>query len=144
MAVTNLIRSLRLEYHDSDDAAPLLDDEQLERAVTRALASVNKDLKRSYAVDGDGNLSPALEDDDREVLLLYALVVVCRIMQAKTARNFSFSSGDKKVDKTKQPSYWAELGRGYLTQYRQAVSDRNPEYGIGVPAITPLIYGSDE
>jgi len=66
-----------------------------------------------------------------------------RIHSAKTARNFSFSSGDKKVDKTKQPSYWAELGRGYLTQYQQAVSDRNPEYGGGVPVVTPLIYGSD-
>ncbi len=143
MTVNDLIRSLRLEYHDLDEATPLLDAEQLERAIVRALASVNKDLKRSYTVDGDGNISPAFEDDDREVLLLHALVVVCRMMQAKTARGFSFSSGDKKVDKTRQPAYWAELGRSYLSQYQQAVSERNPEYGIGIPVIIPQIYGMD-
>ena len=143
MAVTDLIRSLRLEYHDSDEATPLLDDEQLERAIDRAVVSVNKDLKRGYVIDEGGGFSPNLEDDDREVLLLFALVVACRMVQAKTARNFSFSSGDKKVDKTKQPAYWAELARGYLAQYQQAIRERNPEYGGGVPDVTPLIYGSD-
>jgi len=143
MALNDLIQALRLEYYDRDAENPLLEDEQLERALKRAVVSVNKDLKRSYSVDGDGSLSPALEDDDREVLLLYALTVVCRMMQAKTARNFSFSSGDKKVDKTKQPSYWAELGRSYLSQYQQAVSERNPEFGNGIPDITPQIYGMD-
>jgi len=143
MALNDLIQALRLEYHDRDQDNPLLEDEQLERALKRAVVSVNKDLKCSYSVDGDGSFSPDLEDDDREVLLLYALTVVCRMMQAKTARNFSFSSGDKKVDKTKQPSYWAELGRSYLSQYQQAVSERNPEYGGNIPIVTPLIYGSD-
>ena len=143
MALNDLIQALRLEYHDRDAENPLLEDEQLERALKRAVVSVNKDLKRSYSVDGEGNISPALEDDDREVLLLYALTVVCWMMQAKTARNFSFSSGDKKVDKTKQPSYWAELGRSYLSQYQQAVSERNPEFGSGIPDITPQIYGMD-
>ena len=112
MTRAELIHSLRLEYHDSDEASPLLDDEQLERAVDRAVVSVNKDLKRSYVIDENGGFSPDLEDDDREVLLLFALVVACRMVQARVARNFSFSSGDKKVDKTKQPAYWAELARG--------------------------------
>jgi len=143
MTRAELIRSLRLEYHDTDEVAPLLDDEQLERAVDRAVVSVNNDLQRSYAIDESGVFAPDLEDDDREVLLLFALVVACRMVQAKTARNFSFSSGDKKVDKTKQPTYWAELARGYLAQYRQAVRERNPEYGGGIPDVTPLIYGSD-
>ena len=143
MTRAELIHSLRLEYHDTDQASPLLEDEQLERPIDRAVVSVNKDLKRGYTVDGDGNISPALEDDDREVLLLFALVVACRMVQALVARNFSFSSGDKKVDKTKQPAYWAELARGYLAQYQQAIRERNPEYGGGVPDVTPLIYGSD-
>ena len=143
MTLNDLVQALRLEYHDRDENSPLLDDEQLERAVHRAVVSVNKDLKREYSVDGDGSIFPDLEDDDRELLLLYALTVVCRMMQAKTARNFSFSSGDKKVDKTKQPAYWAELGRSYLSQYQQAVSERNPEYGGNISIITPQIYGSD-
>ncbi len=143
MTLSDLTQALRLEYYDRDENSPLLEDEQLERALRRAIVSINKDLKRSYAVDNQGNISPDLEDDDKEVLLLSALTVVCRMMQAKTARNFSFSSGDKKVDKTKQPAYWAELGRSYQAQYSQTVSERNPEYGGGVPDIIPQIYGHE-
>ena len=143
MVLSDLTQALRLEYHDRDENSPLLEDEQLERALRRAIVSINKDLKRSYAVDNQGSISPDLEDDDKELLLLQALTVVCRMMQAKTARNFSFSSGDKKVDKTKQPAYWAELGRSYQAQYSQAVSERNPEYGGGVPDVIPQIYGLD-
>ena len=143
MLLSDLTQALRLEYHDHNQDTPLLEDEQLERAVYRGLVSLNKDLKRSYMVDNQHNIVPDLDDDDRELLLLNALTVVCRMMQAKTARNFSFSSGDKKVNKTKQPSYWAELGRSYLSQYRQAISERNPEYGDNILLITPMIYGSD-
>ena len=91
MALSDLKTELRLEYNDRDENSPLLEDEQLERALRRAFVSINKDLKCQYAVDGEGNITPDLEDDDKEVLLLSALTVVCRMMQAKTARNFSFS-----------------------------------------------------
>ena len=141
MLLSELTTSLRLEYHDRDVDSPLLEDEQLERALRRGIVSINKALKLSYVVDAQGNISPELEDEDKEVLLLSALSVVCRMMQAKTARNFSFSSGDKKVDKTKQPSYWAELGSSYQLQYNQAVAERNPEFGSGVPDVIPQIYG---
>lgn len=143
MALSDLKTALRLEYHDRDENSPLLEDEQLERALRRSVVSINKDLKLTYAVDAQGAIIPDLEDEDREVLLLNALTVVCRMMQAKTARNFSFSSGDKKVDKTKQSKYWAELGSSYQTQYNQLVSERNPEFGSGIPDITPQIYGQD-
>ena len=141
MALSDLKTALRLEYHDRDVDSPLLEDEQLERALRRSVVSINKDIKLSYAVDAQGNISPDLEDEDKEVLLLSALSVVCRMMQAKTARNFSFSSGDKKVDKTKQPAYWAELGRSYQAQYSESVAERNPEFGSGVPDVIPQIYG---
>jgi hypothetical protein len=143
MLLSELIRLLRLEYHDVDHASPLLDDEQLTRAISQGLAALKKDLKQTYTLSQDGVVSPSPESEDRELIVLYGLAVVCRMMQAQTARGFSFSSGDKRIDKTKQPSYWAELGRGYLDQYRQAIQERNPEYGIGVPMVTPAIYGSD-
>jgi len=141
MALSDLKSALRLEYHDRDENNPLLGDEQLERALRRGIISVNKDLKLQYVIDAEGNFTPELENEDKEVLLLLALTVVCRMMQAKTARNFSFSSGDKKVDKTKQPAYWAQLSNSYQAQYNQAVSARNPEYGSGIPEVTPQIYG---
>ena len=143
MALSDLKTALRLEYNDRDANSPLLEDEQLDRALKRSVVSINKDMKLSYAVDAQGAINPDLEDEDKEVLLLSALSVVCRMMQAKTARNFSFSSGDKKVDKTKQPAYWAELGRSYQMQYHQVVAERNPEFGSGVPDVIPQIYGSD-
>lgn len=141
MALSELKTALRLEYHDRDENNPLLEDEQLERALRRGIVKINKDLNLEYAIDVQDAISPDLEEEDREVLLLNSLTVVCRMMQARTARNFSFSSGDKKVDKTKQPSYWAELGRSYQTQYNQSVYERNPEFGSGVPDVTPQIYG---
>ncbi len=143
MQLSELIRTLRLEYHDTGNP-PSLDDDQLQRAVSQALVALKKDVKQSYNLSQDGVISPAPEPEDRELIHFYALAVVCRMMQAVTARGFSFSSGDKRIDKTRQPSYWAELGRGYLDQYRQAVQERNPEYGLGVPAVTPMIYGSDD
>jgi len=143
MALSDLKTALRLEYNDRDANSPLLEDEQLDRALKRSVVSINKDMKLSYAVDAQGTIAPDLEDEDKEVLLLSALSVVCRMMQAKTARNFSFSSGDKKVDKTKQPAYWAQLGSSYQLQYNQMVAERNPEFGSGVPDVIPQIYGSD-
>ena len=141
MQLSELLRALRLEYHDTG-TPPQLDDEQLTRAVSQGIVALKKDVKQIYAIVAEA-ISPTPEPEDRELIILYALAVVCRMMQAATARGFSFSSGDKKIDKTKQPSYWAELGRGYLDQYRLAVAERNPEFGIGVPMVTPMIYGSD-
>ena len=143
MRLSELIRALRLEYHDADEAAPQLSDEQLCRAIAQALVALKKDVQQRYLLTAEGLLSPSPEPEDRELIVLYALAVVCRMMQAQTARGFSFSSGDKRIDKTRQPSYWAELGRGYLDQYRQTVQERNPEFGLGVPAVTPMLYGAD-
>ena len=144
MQLSELIRTLRLEYHDTEEGSPLLGDEQLKRAITQSLVAVKKDVQQAFGLSLEGVISPDPEPEDRELIILYGLAVVCRMMQAQTARGFSFSSGDKRIDKTKQPSYWAELGRGYLDQYRLAVQERNPEYGLGVPSVTPMIYGSDD
>ena len=142
MLLSELIRGLRLEYHDAG-TPPSLDDDQLKRAVSQSLAAVKKDVKQTYLITDEGAITPSPEPEDRELIHSYALAVVCRMMQAQTARGFSFSSGDKRIDKTRQPSYWAELGRGYLDQYRQTVQERNPEFGLGVPAVTPMLYGGD-
>jgi len=142
MLLSEVIRGLRLEYHDTG-TPPSLDDDQLKHAVAQALMAVKRDVKQTYMLSDEGLVTPEPEPEDRELIHSYALAVVCRMMQAQTARGFSFSSGDKRIDKTRQPSYWAELGKDYLDQYRQAVADRNPEYGIGVPAVTPMIYGAD-
>ena len=141
MALSDVRASLRLEYDDSE-TPPLLSDEQLNRAITRAVMAVNLNLERAYTIVED-EIQPTLDSDDEEVLLTHAMVTVCAMMQSKTARNFSFSSGDKKVDKTKQPDYWAKLGQSYEAKYKQMVSERNPAYGTETELLTPQIYGND-
>jgi len=141
MALIEIRNSLRLEYDDSG-TPPLLSDEQLNRAITRAVSAVNFNLERSYSVT-DEDIVPALDSDDGEVLITQAMITVCAMMQSKTARNFSFSSGDKKIDKTKQPDYWAKLGQSYEVRYKEMISERNPAYGTETELLTPVIYGND-
>ena len=102
--------------------------------------AINLNLERAYSIVGD-EFEPELDSDDSEVLLTQAMITVCSMMQSKTARNFSFSSGDKKVDKTKQPDYWAKLAKSYEARYKEMVSERNPAYGTETELLTPLIYG---
>ena len=139
MALSDIRTSLRLEYDDSDDPS-ILSDDQLNRAITRAVSAINLGLERGYSIVGE-EFEPELDSDDGEVLLTQAMITVCSMMQSKTARNFSFSSGDKKVDKTKQPDYWAKLAKSYEAQYKEMVSERNPAYGTETELLTPLIYG---
>ena len=141
MALSDIRDKLRLEYDDSE-TPPLLSDEQLNRAITRAVTAINLNLERAYTVVEE-EIQPALDSDDEEALLTQAMITVCAMMQSKTARNFSFSSGDKKVDKTRQPDYWAKLGQSYEAKYKQMVSERNPGYGTETVLLTPQIYGND-
>ena len=141
MALNDVRGKLRLEYDDSE-TSPTLSDEQLDRAINRAVTAINLNLERAYVIDGD-DFQPGLVADDEEVLLTQAMITVCAMMQSKTARNFSFSSGDKKIDKTKQPDYWAKLGQSYETRYKQMVSERNPAYGSDNEILTPQIYGNN-
>ena len=139
MALSDIRTSLRLEYDDSSEP-PILSDDQLNRAITRAVSAINLNLERAYTIVEE-EFEPELDSDEGEVLLTHAMITVCAMMQSKTARNFSFSSGDKKIDKTKQPDYWAKLGQSYEARYKVMVSERNPAYGTETELLTPLIYG---
>ena len=141
MALIDIRNSLRLEYDDTESPNQLSDD-QLNRSINRAVTAVNLNLERSYAIVGV-DFQPELTADDEEVLLTQAMITVCAMMQSKTARNFSFSSGDKKVDKSKQPDYWAKLGKAYDEKYVKMVKELNPAFGSETEILTPQIYGND-
>ena len=141
MDLIEIRSSLRLEY-DDNVSPPLLTDEQLNRAIARAVSAINLNLERTYTIVEE-DIQPGLDSDDGEVLLAQSMITVCAMMQSKTARNFSFSSGDKKIDKSKQPDYWAKLGQVYEARYKQMVSERNPDYGTETVLLTPQIYGND-
>ena len=68
-------------------------------------------------------------------------------MRSATANAFSFSSGDKQVDKTGQPGHWAKLEADLLADYRQRIAELlpnaqiDPESYILTPSgLTPVIY----
>ena len=148
MLASDLVTLLRLDIGDT--AGEMLGDEYLTRCVTRAVYAVNKDFGASFAVNA-GEITPEPTGEQQEYLLLKAHINVCSLMRSITANNFSFQSGDKQVDKTKQPSFWADLQGDleddYKGRVKGAASDDggtvvdDPDNGImAAPAIRPAIY----
>ena len=124
MQVSDLVATLRLDIGDT--AGEMLGDEFLNRCVVRAVYSLNKDLDSGFAVDA-GAITPDPSGEEQEMLLLRAHIFVCMLMRSITANNFSFTSGDKKVDKTKQPQFWADLQGDLEKDYKGRVKQQNPE-----------------
>jgi hypothetical protein len=68
-------------------------------------------------------------------------------MRAATANAFSFSSADKRVDKSGQPAQWAKLEESLSAEYNQALKALRPHVAAGednyliTPAgLSPIIY----
>ncbi len=147
MLVSDLVTLLRLDIGDT--AGEMLGDEYLLRCVTRAVYAVNKDFGMSFAVNA-GEITPDPTGEEQEFLLLKAHIFVCSLMRSITANNFSFQSGDKQVDKTKQPSFWADLQGDLEDDYKDRVKKaapddggiiNDPESGImTTPAVKPVVY----
>jgi len=114
MTVSSLITELKLQIDDAADE-PLLSLEQYSSIVTRAVAKVNSILGMNYVISDD-EITPDLLPDSQELLTVQSLVFIAETMRAKVAKSFSFKSGDKSVDKTKQPSFWADLHKDYLSR----------------------------
>lgn len=147
MLTSELVALLRLDIGDT--AGGMLGDEYLTRCVTRAVYMVNKDVGVSFAVNG-GEITPDPSGEEQELLLLKAHINVCSLMRSITANAFSFQSGDKHVDKTKQPSFWADLQGDLEKDYKDRVKKATPDGGgsvddadngiMAAPAVRPAIY----
>ncbi|OQA84970.1 MAG: hypothetical protein BWY28_02770 [bacterium ADurb.Bin236] len=147
MLASDLVALLRLDIGDT--AGEMLGDEYLTRCVTRAVFAVNKDFGTSFAVNA-GEITPDPSGEQQEYLLLKAHINVCSLMRSITANNFSFQSGDKQVDKTKQPSFWADLQGDLEKDYKERAKSAAPDSGgvvddpdngiMAAPAIRPAIY----
>jgi len=147
MLASDLVTLLRLDIGDT--AGEMLGDEYLARCVARAVYAVNKDLGASFAVNA-GEIAPDPSGEEQEFLLLKAHIFVCSLMRSITANNFSFQSGDKQVDKTKQPSFWADLQGDLEDDYKDRVKKASPDGGdvindpengiMTTPAIKPVVY----
>ena len=146
MTVSEAIALLRTDLGDS--SGDLLAENDLLRALTRAVTAVNRDLGREYAIEGDEIIPDPGSGDETDLILLRAHAFCCSMLRSAASANFAFSSADKKVDKSMQAKDWGDLEKDLLARYREAVSRINPEMNDGllpVENMRPQIFevGSD-
>ena len=134
MALSDLVGLLRTDLADPD--AERFTDEVLGRCILKVAFPVGRDLGVQIAISG-GEVSPEPQGETLEMLLLQARIAACEYMRAATASAFSFSSGDKKVDKTSQPEHWAKLQADLITTYRERLREIRPESGQDDYILTP-------
>lgn len=124
MALADLVSVLRTDLADPDSAR--FTDEVLARCILKSVPGVARDLGVEMSISGGDILNCPSEGDALEMLVLAARIEACRFMRAATAGAFSFSSGDKRVDKTSQPEQWAKLEEDLIAEYRERLSNMLP------------------
>ena len=134
MAVSDLISILRTDLADPN--AERFSGEVLTRCILKSAFPVGRDTGTQMTVSG-GEIVPEPQGEMLDMLLLWARIEACRYMRAATASAFSFSSGDKRVDKTSQPEHWAKLETDLTATYRQRLHEIRPETGQGDYILTP-------
>ena len=142
MELGEIIARLRLDAGDQD--AAVFTDAECLRSVVRAITRVNLDLGTRYAM-GETELTPDPTEEHLELLLLAAHANLAGMRRSTSATTgISFQSGDKRVDKTKAVSSWAELWDALWQQYRQLVAALTGEVdddSILTPrGLSPVIY----
>jgi len=149
VALADLVATLRTDL--SDPGGDLFTGEVLGRCILKGVYRLARDLDITLSVV-DGEVSPEPEGETRELLLLLGQIHACQVMRAATANAFSFSSGDKRVDKSKQPEHWAKLEEDLKAVYKQRLGEIKPgasaspeDYIISPSDLKPVIYeqGSD-
>ena len=134
MATSDIVGLLRTDL--ADPSAERFTDEILKRCVLKSVFPVARDLGAQMSVSC-GEITPEPQGETLEILLLQARIEACRYMRAATANAFSFSSGDKRVDKTSQPEHWAKLEADLTATYRQRLHEIRPQAGQDDYIFTP-------
>lgn len=144
MPISDLVAGLRIDL--ADEQSELFADGTLERCVRKAIFRVAQDLDTSITVTGD-EISPEPDAATANLISLLSQIHACQVMRAATANAFSFSSADKRVDKSGQPAQWAKLEESLTATYNQALKALRPQAAVGednyliTPAgLSPVIY----
>lgn len=141
MPLAELTTALRVDL--ADPQGDLFTDDVLGRCLLRSVFTLARDLGENYALVGS-EIQPEPQGEARELLLLLAQIGACQVMRAATANAFSFSSGDKRVDKSGQAANWAKLEGDLQATYRARLAALRPEVAenenyIITPDLRPVI-----
>ncbi|NLN75008.1 MAG: hypothetical protein GX139_01685 [Armatimonadetes bacterium] len=143
MSLSDLVGLLRTDL--ADPSAERFKDETLTRCILKSVFPVGRDLDTHMSISG-GEIIPEPDGETLEMLLLQARIEACRFMRAATANAFSFSSGDKRVDKTSQPEHWEKLEADLTTSYHERLREIKPDaalddgYIITPKPLRPVIF----
>lgn len=142
MPLADLVSILRQDLADPEKV--IFADEVLARCLLKGAFRLARDLRITLSV-ASGEIAPEPEGEARELLLLLGQINACQVMRAATANAFSFSSGDKSVNKTGQPKQWADLEESLTLQYRQRAAQMTPgvhddDGYIITPEFRPVLY----
>lgn len=141
--LSDLVSLLRTDLADPN--AERFTDEVLKRCVLKSAFPVGRDVGVKMTVSGD-EIVPDPQGEVLELLILQARIAACQFMRAATANAFSFSSGDKRVDKTSQPEHWAKLESDLTTTYHERLREMKPDaaiddgYVFTPQPLRPVIY----
>ena len=135
-----LVQDILADFTD-EEGDPLAAQEYVQRAAERALPLVAVDLDVSYQL-AEGEVTPAMPGNHRELWLLRTKILVCRFLRAQAASRVSFSSGDKRMDRSKEASNWAALEKDLAAEYASRVRKINPATDESVLSLDtrPVIY----
>lgn len=127
VTASDLVSILRTDLADPN--AERFPDDVLTRCILKSAFPVARDLGAQMSVAA-GEIAPEPQGETLEMLLLWARIEACRYMRAATANAFSFSSGDKRVDKTSQPEHWAKLEADLTTTYHERLREIRPDVTV--------------
>lgn len=142
--LSDLVATLRTDL--ADPSGERFTDVVLSRCILKSVSPVARDLGVEMSVSGGDILNCPPQGEVPEMLILAARIEACRFMRAATASAFSFSSGDKRVDKTSQPEQWAKLEADLIAEYQDRLHDLLPagsmgdDYIITPRELRPVLY----
>jgi hypothetical protein len=138
--LSELVQDILADFTDEEGEA-LVATEYVTRAAERALPLISSDLDVPYQLVHD-DVTPAMPGDHRELWLVRSKILVCRFLRARSASRVSFSSGDKRMDRSREASNWAALEKDLTAEYSARVRKLNPAADDSVlsPETRPLVY----
>jgi|GEM_PF-5616954 len=127
------------------DGVSLVTEAQATRALQRALPIVSADLAVVYTLVSDA-VTPEMSALHQELWVQKATAMLGMILQGMAAcGGIAVTSGDKKVDRTKEAGLWKDLVADYESRYQAGVAQVNPASDDSLLSLTfsavPYVVG---